>query len=59
MLNLSRKLSKNISFVRTDFYIIQDKVYFGEMTFFPTSGFGQFKPDKYDEVFGDWITLPC
>jgi hypothetical protein len=59
MLDLSRKLSKNISFVRTDFYIIQDKVYFGEMTFFPTSGFGQFKPDKYDEVFGDWITLPC
>ena len=58
MLTLARKLSEGIPFVRTDFYVIDGKVYFGEMTFFPASGFNPFTPDKWDRVFGDWIQLP-
>lgn len=58
MLELSRSLSSGIPFVRTDFYVSDGKVFFGEMTFYPTSGYTQFVPDSYDRLFGDWIELP-
>lgn len=58
MVELSEKLSKNIPFVRVDFYEINDKLYFGEMTFFPGAGFEEFTPEKYDEILGDMLELP-
>lgn len=58
ILELSRKLAKDIPFVRVDFYIINHKVYFSEMTFFPASGFAAFEPDEWDTIFGSWLTLP-
>ena len=58
MYELASKLSQNIPFVRVDFYIVEDKLYFGELTFFPANGFGPFSPKKYDRIFGDMITLP-
>ena len=58
ILELSRILSKDIPFVRTDFYEIGGKVYFGEITFYPASGFSEFEPEINDKNFGDWITLP-
>lgn len=57
MLNMSRTLSKGIPFVRVDFYIIGGTVYFGEMTFFPASGYKRFVPDEYDKKFGDLINV--
>ncbi len=58
MIDLARTLSKGIPFLRTDFYYTQGKILFGELTFFPASGFQRFVPDKYDEIFGSWIQLP-
>ena len=58
MLQYSRMLCQDIPYVRTDFYIIRHKVYFGEITFFPASGFNSFHPDKWDKIFGEWIQLP-
>ncbi len=58
MLELAKKLSKDIPFVRTDFYIINHKIYFGEMTFHPTSGFEKIVPEKWDEIWGSWLELP-
>ena len=57
MLCLAEKLSENHPFLRTDFYSINEKVYFGELTFFPESGFGKFIPEKLDEELGEWIEL--
>lgn len=57
MINMSRLLSKDIPFIRTDFYIINGKVYFGELTLYPASGFEKFIPDTYDEVLGNWLEL--
>ena len=57
MLDLAKKLSKNIPFLRTDFYIINGKVYFGELTFFPASGFDGFDPSSFDSVMGEWIKI--
>lgn len=58
MIQLSEKLSTNIPFVRVDFYEINGRVYFGELTFYPGSGFEEFSPEKYDKILGDMLELP-
>jgi hypothetical protein len=57
MLKLSQKLADGIPFLRTDFYEIDGKLYFGELTFYPASGFEPFSPDEWDYKMGQWITL--
>ncbi len=58
MRRLAEKLSKNFIHVRVDFYDINGKVYFGELTFFHHSGMVPFVPQQWDNTFGDWIKLP-
>ena len=58
MIELARKLSRKIPFVRIDFYENDSRVYFSEITFYPNSGFEKFKPEKYDKILGDMIELP-
>lgn len=58
MLLLAEKLSKGIPFLRVDFYEINGNVYFGELTFYPASGFEGFEPEEWDYKMGEWINLP-
>ena len=58
MIRLGKKLAGDYPFIRTDFYVINGDIYFGEMTFFPGSGTLRFHPDRWDRVFGEWIQLP-
>lgn len=58
LLDLARKLSKDIPFLRVDFYCTEEKLQFGELTFFPGSGFEKFKPESFDVEIGSWISLP-
>lgn len=58
MKKLAKILSKDIPFLRVDFYEIEGKIYFGELTFFPCSGYMPFKPEKYDKILGDMLELP-
>ena len=58
MIILAEKLSKGIPFVRVDFYEINGKVYFGELTFYPGSGFEEFTPRIADYWLGVFIKLP-
>ena len=55
---IAKRLSKDIPFARIDLYEIGDKVYFGEITFYPASGLGVFTPNKYDYILGKMIALP-
>lgn len=55
LLELSKKLSEDFSYVRTDFYIVNDKIYFGELTFIPTAGYARFEPKDMDEVWGSYF----
>ncbi len=60
MKKLATKLSEGFPFIRIDFYEIEGKVFFGEMTFFPTSGYGGFDPEEWDEILGSMIEIdPC
>lgn len=58
MQGLAGKLSQRIPFVRIDFYEIKGKPYFGEITFYPASGFGVFTPNKWNVILGKQIELP-
>lgn len=57
MVKLAEKLSKDIPHVRVDFYVIKNKVYFGELTFFDSAGLDKFNPKYYDEMLGNYINL--
>lgn len=58
MKKLAEQLSKGIPHVRVDFYEVNGKVYFGEMTFAHWSGFMPFDPEEWDYKFGEWLLLP-
>lgn len=60
ILNLVDKLAEKIAspFVRIDFYVINSHPYFGEITFFPASGIGVFKPQEWNLKLGEMIKLP-
>jgi len=57
MFELASKLSKGFPFVRVDLYAVHGQVYFGEMTFFPDSGFDANLLPETDEYFGKLIDL--
>lgn len=52
MLNIAKMLSKDFPAVRVDLYDIGGRIYFGELTFFPWSGYVQFTPDSFDIELG-------
>ncbi len=58
MVELAERLSERIPFVRIDFYEIEGRPYFGEITFYPGSGFEEFIPSQWDKSLGTWINLP-
>ncbi len=57
MLHFARIFSQVSPFLRTDFYIINNKLYFGELTFFQRSGLTKFCPSTLDLEFGNMISL--
>lgn len=58
MIELAEILGEKIPQVRIDFYNINGKIYFGEITFFHWSGLQPFNPKEWDYTFGSWIQLP-
>lgn len=52
MLELSKKLSQGFPFMRTDFYIVDGKIYFGEITLYPASAAVPFIPASFDYELG-------
>lgn len=58
MVRLSEILSAGIPHVRVDWYIINNHLYFGEMTFFDGSGLTPWDRTEDDLLLGSWITLP-
>ena len=57
MLKVCRILSEGFPFVRVDLYAVDGRVFFGEMTFYPWSGYVRFNPKEMDRVFGEPFPL--
>ena len=58
MIEVATKLAANFIFIRVDLYSIENKVIFGELTFFPTGGNKRINVERFNQEFGNYITLP-
>ena len=58
MVEMAEILSEGFPHVRVDFYNLEGKIIFGEMTFFNASGYVQFEPDSFDYELGKVFVLP-
>jgi hypothetical protein len=58
MLNIATILSKDIPHIRVDLYVIGQKIYFGELTFYDGNGFNEYNPPEWDFILGSWLQLP-
>ena len=57
MLECSKKLSKGFPHVRVDFYYLDNKIYFGELTFYHGAGYLNFEPKSFEKELGELIKL--
>ena len=59
MLELAEKLAEAFDHVRVDFYNLNGKIYFGELTHYTASGMGKFEPISFDFELGQhWKIEP-
>lgn len=58
MVALAEILADRLPYVRIDFYQIENKIIFGEVTFYPGDGKYEFFPDEYNKIIGDQLQLP-
>lgn len=58
LLKYASMLSKDFLHVRTDFYIVNEKIIFGELTFTNSAGFGRVSPKEFAKEMGAYLKLP-
>jgi len=57
MIEIAKVLSEGKKFSRIDFYEVEGKLYFGEITFYPACGFKEFEPDEWNLKLGEMLDL--
>ena len=58
MLDLARKLAKDSPFLRVDFYVLNNsEIKFGELTFYPMSGFEKWHPEEMGNKLGEMLSI--
>lgn len=58
MIEIAEILSKDIPYLRVDLYNLAGKIYFGELTFFPQSGFDLNLLPEIEVLYGSLIECP-
>ena len=58
MKTVATKLAADFPFVRVDLYNIEGQIIFGEMTFYPSDGRNEFRPEEYNRILGNYLQLP-
>lgn len=56
MVSIAEKLSEDFPYARVDLYNIKGRIFFGEITFYPWSGYVKFTPDEFDYTLGSYFT---
>ncbi len=56
MVKIAEKLSEDFPYARVDLYNIKERIVFGEITFYPWSGYVKFTPDAFDYQLGAFFT---
>lgn len=58
MKDLAKQLSSGFPHLRVDLYLINSRIYFGELTFHHDGGIVPFIPKEWDKILGEMIKLP-
>ncbi len=58
MIKVAESLSRGLPHVRVDFYEVDGKVLFGELTLYHFGGLVPFEPKEWDDRFGEMLVLP-
>lgn len=58
ILELAAELAHGNDHLRTDFYVADGRILFGEMTLYFGSGFVRYKPPEFDRWLGGWWNQP-
>ena len=53
MIELAEILGRDFDFARIDLYLVEGKIFFGEVTHYPNAGLARFEPREFDRVLGD------
>lgn len=56
MVEIAENLSEDFPYARVDLYNINGQIVFGEITFYPWSGYVRFTPDEFDKQLGSFFT---
>ena len=56
-IKIAEKLSSIFNFIRVDLFLLNDNIYFGELTNYPGNGFAPFKPDSFEYKMGSLLKL--
>lgn len=56
-IDVAEKLSAGFNFIRVDLYVLENHVYFGELTNYPGNGFIPFEPDEMEYKMGSLLKL--
>lgn len=57
MKSIAAELSREVPHLRVDFYLINGRIYVGELTFYHCSGFAEVKPEEWNLIMGNWIKI--
>ena len=57
MLKIAKAFAEDFPFVRVDLYLVDNVIYFGELTFYPWTGYVKFDPDEFDYILGKQLKL--
>lgn len=59
VIDAAERISRGFPYVRADFYVVDGRPLFSEMTFYPAGGFGPLKPHAWETKVGDlWPSPP-
>lgn len=59
LIEIAERLSTPFPYCRVDLYLSENKVYFGEMTFYPSGGHVKCNPPEMERHLGDMLALPA
>lgn len=57
MKEIADEIAKNFKYVRVDFYDVDGKLYYGEITLHHGGGFDTFEPQEFDLIYGKKLIL--
>jgi hypothetical protein len=57
MIEIVQKLAEGLTFTRIDLYSVEDRIIFGEISFYPDGGVASFHPEKYNRIIGNYLNI--